>query len=92
MKMIANLIKVGNVIKYKEKVFQVLNTNTIKPGKGGAFIQVEMRDLNSGAKINERFRTSENVEKLSVTEKQVTYLFTENNLITVMNNDDFKYM
>ena len=90
MKMIANLIKVGNVIKYKEKVFQVLNTNTIKPGKGGAFIQVEMRDLNSGAKINERFRTSENVEKLSVTEKQVTYLFTENNLITVMNNDDFE--
>ena len=45
MKIIANLIKVGNVIKFKDKTFQVLNTNTIKPGKGGAFIQVEMRDI-----------------------------------------------
>ena len=45
MKMIANLIKVGNVIKYKDRVFQVMGTNTIKPGKGGAFIQLEMRDL-----------------------------------------------
>ena len=51
MKMIANLIKVGNVIKYKEKVFQVLNTNTIKPGKGGAYIQVEMRDIKVAQKL-----------------------------------------
>ena len=51
MKMIANLIKVGHVIKYKDRIFQVLNTNTIKPGKGGAFIQVEMRDIKSGAKV-----------------------------------------
>ncbi len=90
MKMIANLIKVGNVIKYKEKVFQVLNTNTIKPGKGGAYIQVEMRDIKSGSKTNERFRTSENVEKLPTTELQTTYLFRENNLITVMNNKNFE--
>ena len=66
MKMIANLIKVGNVIKYKDRVFQVMGTNTIKPGKGGAFIQLEMRDLKSGSKVNERLRTSENIEKLNV--------------------------
>ena len=83
MKIIANLIKVGNVIKFKDKTFQVLNTNTIKPGKGGAFIQVEMRDIKSGSKTNERFRTSENVEKVSVTEMQATFLFTENNMISV---------
>ena len=74
MKMIANLIKVGNVIKYKDKTFQVMSTNTIKPGKGGAFIQLEMRDLNSGSKVNERLRTSENIEKLNVNEVNVTYL------------------
>ena len=45
MKMIANLIKVGNVIKYNDKTLQVMNTKIIKPGKGGAFIQLEMRDL-----------------------------------------------
>jgi|TARA_B100000287_G_scaffold429897_1_gene484090 elongation factor P len=90
MKMIANLIKVGNVIKYKEKMFQVLNTNTIKPGKGGAFIQVEMRDIKSGNKINERFRTSENIEKLSVNEISATFLFIDNSNITVMKNDDYE--
>ena len=90
MKIIANLIKVGNVIKFKDKTFQVLNTNTIKPGKGGAFIQVEMRDIKSGSKTNERFRTSENVEKVSVTEMQATFLFTENNMITLMNNENYE--
>ena len=80
MKMIANLIKVGNVIKYKDKTFQILGTNTIKPGKGGAFIQLEMRDLKSGSKVNERLRTSENIEKLNVNEISVTYLFSENNM------------
>ena len=90
MKMIANLIKVGNVIKYKDKVFQVMNTNTIKPGKGGAFIQLEMRDLKSGSKVNERLRTSESIEKLNVNEINVTYLFSENNMITVMNNENYE--
>ena len=90
MKMIANLVKVGNVIKYKDRVFQVMNTNTIKPGKGGAFIQLEMRDLNSGAKVNERLRTSENIEKLNVNEIDVTFIFSENNMITVMNNENYE--
>jgi len=71
-------------------MFQVLNTNTIKPGKGGAFIQVEMRDIKSGNKINERFRTSENIEKLSVNEISATFLFIDNSNITVMKNDDYE--
>tara|TARA_B100000029_G_scaffold478404_1_gene524438 strand:+ start:193 stop:759 length:567 start_codon:yes stop_codon:yes gene_type:complete len=90
MKIIANLIKVGNVIKFKDKLLQVLNTNTIKPGKGGAYIQLEMRDLKNGSKLNERLRTSENVEKVSVNEKIVTYLFLANNLITVMDNSTYE--
>ena len=92
MKMIANLIKVGNVIKYKDRVFQVMGTNTIKPGKGGAFIQLEMRDLKSGSKVNERLITSENIEKLNVNEVNVTYLFSEDNMITVMNNENYEQL
>tara|TARA_Y100000589_G_C27143669_1_gene625868 strand:+ start:840 stop:1406 length:567 start_codon:yes stop_codon:yes gene_type:complete len=90
MKINANLIRVGNVLKYNEKLLQVLNTNIIKPGKGGAYIQVEMRDLKSGTKINERWRTSDDIEKVSVDEFSVTYLFTQNNLITLMNDDTFE--
>ena len=90
MKIIANLIKVGNVLEHKGKKFHVLNTNTIKPGKGGAYIQVEMRDIKNGAKVNERFRTSENIEKLSVNEMSVTFLFINDNFITIMNNENFE--
>ena len=64
MKIDANLIRSGNILRHKSKLLQVLNTSIIKPGKGGAFIQVEMRDIKSGNKTNERFRTSETVEKL----------------------------
>ena len=59
MKIGANILREGNVIKHNEKVLQVMNTNIIKPGKGGAYIQVEMRDLKNGTKINERWRTSD---------------------------------
>ncbi len=90
MKIIANLVKVGNVIKFKDKLLQVLNTNTIKPGKGGAYIQLEMRDLKNGSKLNERLRTSENVEKVIVSEKVVTYLYLQNNLVTVMDNSSYE--
>tara|TARA_B100000686_G_scaffold280402_1_gene301525 strand:- start:335 stop:904 length:570 start_codon:yes stop_codon:yes gene_type:complete len=89
MKINANLLKVGNVLKHEEKLLQVLNTSIIKPGKGGAYIQVEMRDLKSGSKINERWRTSDTIEKVAIDEITVTYLFSDNNLITVMNNESF---
>ena len=79
MKINANLIKVGNVLKHKDKMMEVLNTSVIKPGKGGAFIQVEMKDIKSGVKFNERWRTSDNVEKIIVNEVDVTFLYIENN-------------
>ncbi|MFL2661679.1 MAG: elongation factor P [Alphaproteobacteria bacterium] len=90
MKINANLIKVGNILKHKDKALQVLNTNVIKPGKGGAFIQVEMKDIQSGVKFNERWRTSDTVEKISVHEKEVTFLYIENEIITFMNNENFE--
>ena len=64
MKINANLIRVGNIIKHNEKMYQILATNIIKPGKGGAFIQVEMRDVITKNKTNERWRTSDTIEKV----------------------------
>ncbi len=92
MKISANLIKAGNVLKHKDKMMEVLNTSVIKPGKGGAFIQVEMKDIKSGVKFNERWRTSDNVEKISVNEIEVTFLYTENNNVIVMDNKSFEQM
>lgn len=90
MKINANLIKVGNVLKYKERALQVLSTSVIKPGKGGAFIQVEMKDIQNGVKFNERWRTSDTVEKISVNEQEVTFLYIESDIITFMNNENFE--
>ncbi len=90
MKINANLIKVGNILKHKEKMLEVLNTSVIKPGKGGAYIQVEMKDIQTGVKFNERWRTSDNVEKISVNELNVTFLFIENDNLTVMDNQNYE--
>ena len=90
MKVNANLLRNGNVIKHQNKMLQVMNTNIIKPGKGGAYIQVEMRDLVSGLKTNERWRTSENIEKLSTEEIKSTYLFKDSEKVTLMNSTNYE--
>ena len=90
MKINANLIRAGNIIKYEEKMYQVLETSTIKPGKGGAYVQVEMRDIVSGLKNHERWRSSESIEKLNSEEIPATYLFSDENSIMVMRDDDYE--
>ena len=90
MKVNANLLRNGNVIKHQNKMLQVMNTNIIKPGKGGAYIQVEMRDLKTGIKTNERWRTSESIEKLVTEEIKSTFLFLTNEIITLMNNQTYE--
>ena len=66
MKINANEIKVGMLIEYKSDLWEVLKTQHVKPGKGGAFNQVEMKNLSSGTKLNERFRSSENAVLLNL--------------------------
>ena len=90
MKINANLLRNGNIIRYQNKILQILNTHTIKPGKGGAYVQLEMRDLENGTKLNERLRTSENVEKLATEEINSTYLYSKDNSITLMNNETYE--
>ena len=66
MKINATEIRVGMILEHKDDLWEVLKTQHVKPGKGGAFAQVEMKSLNKNTKINERFRSSENVEKASL--------------------------
>ena len=75
MKLYASEIRVGMLIEYKDDLWQVLKTQHVKPGKGGAFAQVEMKSVNKNTKLNERFRSSESVEKASLDETKFNYLY-----------------
>jgi elongation factor P len=90
MKLNANLIRPGNILEHNGKQWAVLKIQLIQPGKGGAFIQVEMRDLRSGVKTNERWRTADTVEKLQVEEKQCTFLFGDDHSLTFMDAESFE--
>ncbi len=77
MKIHASDIRVGMLLEYKDDLWQVLKTQHVKPGKGGAFAQVEMKSLNKNTKLNERFRSSESVEKASLEESKFNYLYND---------------
>ena len=77
MKLYASEIRVGMLIEYKDDLWQVLKTQHVKPGKGGAFAQVEMKSVNKNTKLNERFRSSESVEKASLDETKFNYLYED---------------
>jgi len=77
MKLYASEIRVGMLIEYKNDLWQILKTQHVKPGKGGAFAQVEMKSLNKNTKLNERFRSSESVEKASLDETKFNYLYDD---------------
>ena len=79
MKINAGEIRVGMLLEYKNDLWQVLKTQHVKPGKGGAFAQVEMKSVNKNTKLNERFRSSETVEKASLDETTFNYLYSDEN-------------
>ena len=79
MKINAGEIRVGMLLEYKNDLWQVLKTQHVKPGKGGAFAQVEMKSVNKSTKLNERFRSSENVEKASLEETTFNFLYSDEN-------------
>ncbi|MFV9875586.1 MAG: elongation factor P [Rickettsiales endosymbiont of Dermacentor nuttalli] len=88
MRIIANDIRAGNVLEYKGKLYVVSKTPTwAMPGKGGAFVQVEMKEMTTGTKINERFRSTEEVEKVRLDQKEYVYLYTEDDKITLMDRE-----
>ena len=79
MKINAGEIRVGMLLEYKNDLWQVLKTQHVKPGKGGAFAQVEMKSMNKNTKLNERFRSSESVEKASLEETNFNFLYKDEN-------------
>ena len=79
MKISAGEIRVGMLLEHKNDLWQVLKTQHVKPGKGGAFAQVEMKSVNKNTKLNERFRSSETVEKASLEEINYNFLYEDEN-------------
>jgi elongation factor P len=92
MKINAIDLKPGNVLEHQGKLWLVLKRELVQPGKGGAFAQVELRDLRAGSKLNERFRTQETVERVRLDEKEMQFLYVENGLATFMDNDSYEQM
>ncbi len=90
MKINATEIRVGMILEYKNDLWEVLKTNHVKPGKGGAFAQVEMKSLNKNTKLNERFRSSETVEKALLEEVKYNFLYSDGNDFYFMNPTSFE--
>ena len=90
MKINAGEIRVGMLLEYKGDLWQVLKTQHVKPGKGGAFAQVEMKSVNKNTKLNERFRSSENVEKASLEEINYNFLYEDENNYFFMEPKSFE--
>ncbi|MEI8320761.1 MAG: elongation factor P [Alphaproteobacteria bacterium] len=85
MKISGNSIKIGNVIEHKNRLWVAVKTMHTQPGKGGAYLQVELKDIKTGTKLNERFRSSETVERVHMDEEEYQFLFAEGDTYTFMN-------
>jgi elongation factor P len=83
-------IRVGNIIRFEGGRYRVLKTMHVKPGKGGAFMQVEMKEINHGTKKNQRFRSDETVERLIVDTYNCQFMYANGDDIEVMNNDTYE--
>jgi elongation factor P len=90
MKINAGEIRVGMLLEHKNDLWQVLKTQHVKPGKGGAFAQVEMKSVNKNTKLNERFRSSESVEKASLEETKYNFLYEDENKYFFMEPKSFE--
>jgi elongation factor P len=90
MKILGNEIKPGMLIEYKNDLWEVLKTQHVKPGKGGAFNQVEMKSVNKSTKLNERFRSSDTVEKAALEEEKYNFLYEDENDYYFINQKSFE--
>tara|TARA_B100000965_G_C19527194_1_gene729372 strand:- start:748 stop:1308 length:561 start_codon:yes stop_codon:yes gene_type:complete len=90
MKISGNEIRVGMLIEHKDDLWEVLKTQHVKPGKGGAFAQIEMKSVNKNTKLNERFRSSDTVEKASLDELKFNFLYQDDSDYYFMNPKSFE--
>lgn len=90
MKMNAIDIRAGNALMHEDKLFVVLKSTIMQPGKGASVVQIEMRDVNSGNKVNVRFRTQETVERARLDEEDYQFLFADGESYTFMHGETFE--
>ncbi len=89
MKINGNAIRPGNVIEHKGRLWVVVKIQHTQPGKGGAYLQVELKDIRDGTKLNERFRSAETVERMHVEEKEFQFLFADGDQFTFMDTETY---
>tara|TARA_Y100001935_G_scaffold226622_1_gene204394 strand:- start:595 stop:1164 length:570 start_codon:yes stop_codon:yes gene_type:complete len=90
MKIDGNEIKVGNILEINKKLWRVLKTQHTQPGKGGAYIQAELKEIKEGTKMNSRFRSSESIERAIMDEKEFQYLYNENEKFFFMDQQTYE--
>lgn len=90
MKINANDIKIGNVLEHDRKLWIVTKTQHVQPGKGGAYMQVEMKNVLDGGKANERFRSADTVEKVFLEEVEYQFLYQDGDALHFMNQETFE--
>jgi elongation factor P len=89
MKINGNEIRPGNVIQHKGALWVAVKTQAVKPGKGPAYAQVELKNAIDGTKLNERFRSSETVERVRLEQKDYQFLFADGDMLTFMDTDTY---
>lgn len=90
MKIDGNSIRPGNVIEHKGGLWRAVKTQHTQPGKGGAYLQVELKNLRDGSKLNERFRSSEKVERARLEQKDYQYLYQEGDMFNFMDQGTYE--
>ena len=90
MRINGNAVRVGNVIEHNSRLWVTVKTQAVKPGKGGAFNQVELKDIRNGSKLNERFRADQQVERVRLEQEKAQFLFSDGETLTFMNAETFE--
>jgi elongation factor P len=90
MKINGNEIKPGHVILHNDQLWVAVKTSHVKPGKGGAFAQVELKNIINGSKLNERFRSSETVERVRLEQKDYQYLYEQGDMLVFMDTESYE--
>jgi len=85
-----NEIRVGNVLEHNGGLWIAVKTDHVKPGKGGAFAQVEMKNLRNGSKLNERFRSADKVERVRLEQKDQRFLYENDGMLVFMDNETYE--
>jgi elongation factor P len=89
MKINGNSVRPGNIIEHQDRLWRAIKIQHTQPGKGGAYLQVELRDIRDGTKLNERFRSSETVERVRLDQKEFQFLFVDGESYTFMDNETY---